>query len=271
MATVFFAEHVDGRQASERITTRNEREYRRTYKAVNSMATDGPEIIRLHPGCPRLGQIYVSASGAVDTGCWCNDVRFDQTVDPYTWTVTAGYSNQVLTPELTLVENPLLRPSDVSWDTQEVLVPAEYDALGVQIGTTAGERPDPPLEREEVRLILTIEKNLPTFDPLVAVAFKNRVNAATFFGFNRGMVKLAKWKGQRQFENGLIFWRHFFEFHIKEGQNKDTDDDTGEYIDYNGRDAWWSYFLNRGAYEIRGGKQVPMRTPTGVLSPVPLS
>lgn len=277
MAVTSFFEHVDGRAGSLRLDTRLERDYTRTFRAVCSLATDGPEVIRLHPQCPRIGSIYVSASGLVDAGAWCKEVRFAlMPGDAYTWSVVAVYSTQI---NLQLQENPLLRPADISWDTEEVLVPAEQDAIGQQVGTTAGERFDPPVETEQLRLVLVIEKNLPSFDALVALSYTNTVNDRPFFGVGTGKVLLKKWKANRVFENGRIFWRHHFEFRMRGGQNlnkytrespEDNEEgDEGYYT--SGEDAWDTYVLNRGFYEIKGGKQVLIRDlATGQPTSVPL-
>lgn len=280
MPVIAFFEHADGRDGAVKITDRVEREYRKTYRAVCSLATDGPETILLHPACPRVGSIYVEANGLIDAGAWCKEVRCTlMPGDAYTWGVTAAYSTQVTRPDLTAVENPLLRPADISWDTEEVLEPAEQDVDGVQVGTTAGERFDPPVEVERLRLVLAVEKNLLAYDALTALSYTNTTNDAPWFGFGKGKVLLKKWRASRQFEQGRFFWRHSFEFKIRPGQNlngytRDSPEDNEEGYEgfyTNGEDAWHTYVLNRGFYEIRGGKQqLILDLTTGQPTAVPL-
>lgn len=268
MAVEQWIEHVEGRSGS--INDQREREYVRVFKFMMSRATDGPEVIQLHPACPRPWSVYVSASGIVDTGSWCRDVRFDvDSNDPYTWTVVASYSSRVNRPDINLIENPLLRPSDISWGTTREMVPMEFDADGTPVRNTAGDLFDPPLEKPRTTAILRIGKNLPTYDARLYVDYENTVNEKPFFTFGKWQVKCEHITGKRQFENGILFWRVDFEFHIRGAQLAD-DAPGGDARMKEHKYAWSKFVLNRGWREtdtINGGTKPIMVYGQPITSP----
>lgn len=268
MAVIEFIEHIDGRSGS--INDMREREYTRTFKAVASRATDGPEIIRTHPACPRPWSIYVAPSGIADTGSWCRDVSFHvDPNDPYTWTITANYSSKVQRPDLNLIENPLLRPADISWGSTKEMVPMEHDADGYPVRNTAGDLFDPPLERVRTIMILRISKNQADYNALFYVDYEDAVNEKPFFTFAKWQVKCEHIHGVRQFENGILYWKVDYEFHIKKAHLK-ADAPGGDARMKDPSYAWSKFVLNRGWREkdtLNGGTKPILAYGQPVQSP----
>lgn len=245
MAILSVFETPDGRSSS--MNDKREREYVRTFKVVTSYATDGPEMARLADGIPRLWNPYVSASGLVDLGSWCRQVDARPTADPYTWAVEARYSSRVERPDLNLIENPLLRPADVEWDTVERLIPVYRDRYETDVKTSSNELFDPPIEQPIYDQTLTISRNQSTYNAILAVSFHNTVNSGSWWGFQPGQVKCCKIKGSRQFENGLLFWRVVYEFHIRP---------VPETLEGINHEAWSTVVIDRGFMVLDGaGKQ----------------
>ena len=204
MAILEFYETFEERTGS--MNSRYIRDYTRTFVAITDTATDGPELIRLHPSCPRPWSFYASASGYVELGSWAKEITVRQdTADPYTWRVRVHYSSEIERPDITN-EIPTLRPPVVEWGQTSIMKPLAVANDGTPITNSAWERFDPPPEIEDVRLTLSIRINLLTYDPLFYLGFHNTVNDDTWFSFPPGTVRCMGVTGTRQYESGYLFW-----------------------------------------------------------------
>jgi hypothetical protein len=253
---------------SAKVATNRLREYTRTFNVVTTQRVDDGVAVRLAPGLPVPWSPYVAANGLADLGSWCKEVRVRQDAqDPYLWRVEARYSSQVDRPDINQVESPLLRPADISWDTVSYPRVAVADRDGGAIVNVNDERFDPPLMRDEKRLQLTVTRNQAGYDALSYALFENCTNSNTFLGFPAGRARCTRVKGDRQFENGVLFWRALFQFQFRILLDEVDEDVSDE--DKSLR-AWAEKVLNQGFYVMEGGQRVHARDPRGQPSPTPV-
>jgi hypothetical protein len=213
----------DGRGGN--LNSQRERNYTRRLKVCVSDPTVGMEVIRLLPGVPRLWDVYATQAGTYDGGSFCQGIDFRQlAADPYTWDVTAQYTNKIQRPDLNIVENPLLRAAEIEYDTVNIMVPLLEEPDGAGSGEGGARKPiqnsakdyfDPPVEVEEYRLVINITRNLAIYDPLFHLGYFNTLNSDAFLGFPKGMVKCARIKAKRAYENGVYHWPTNYEFHVR--------------------------------------------------------
>ncbi len=116
----------------------------------------------------------------------------------------------------TLVENPLLRPAEFSWDSEEVMLPLTQDRAGNAVVNSAGFPFDPPLEYEAVRPVLTVVKNMPL--AAINASFiqnrNNHLNSVDWMGFPAKTLKL-KVSARSAYENGIWYWATTYIFRVK--------------------------------------------------------
>lgn len=248
------------------------REYVRTFDVImdsrdpTSRTCDQFFIISA-PGLPRLWTPYITPAGAVDLLSWVRRVNVKQdTQDPYLWRVEVQYSNKVERPDINQQENPLLRPAEISYDTEIQMVATWNDEDGNAILNAAGDPFDPPLEREVDALIMTVELNQLEYAALNLGRYRGKTNSKPWLGFQRGQVLLKRAPGKRVWENGLLYWKVVYEFHIR----------FPWFVDQDVVDVWAKRVLNQGFRQTNPsnptGKPVLCTDPLGkpVTSPVPL-
>lgn len=230
---------------SMRAATDRTRDYTRTFNVIVDSRLISPDLILFAtPGVPRRWEPYVSAAGTVDAYSICKDVEAKQdTGDPYTWRIKASYSNAVQRPDINVVENPLLRPAEIEWDSVAVTRPAWTDRDGFAIYNSSYERFDPPLEYEEDRLQLTITRNQLAYDALGYLKFKNAVNKKAWFGFAPGRVRCMGIKAKRAFEAGFFHWPTTYTFQIRVQLDEDEQNPNDPEASKN---AWAYKVVDRG-------------------------
>lgn len=227
-----------------RASTDRTRDYVRTFDVIVDERVISPDMILFAIGLPRRWDVYVSAAGTVDLWSVCKEIEVKQdTSDPYTWRVTARYSNKIDRPDLNQEENPLLRPAKIDWDDTRVTRVAWTDRDGVAILNSANQRFDPPLEYEQGVEVLRIQKNYATYDQIFYSQFRNAVNSLPWFGLPKGRVKCCSIKGSRQFESGIFFWDTRFEFQIRFWLDENVDDFSDPEVSKN---AWAERVLDQG-------------------------
>lgn len=232
-------------------TSRRERNYTRVFQVLVDRPTLGWEAVRLATGIPRPWESYLSASGFVDLASFCHSVQGRQKQeDPYLWDVTARYSNQIDRPDINNIENPLLRPADIAYDSAPVMVPVWYDRDGSPVVNSADQSFDPPVEEEEQRLVIQITRNQVLYDAVGYLAYYNSVNQDPFFGFPPGMVLCKKITGRRQYENGVFYWPTTFEFNVRLNRDENVPVE----------DTWAFKILDQGWYEKTLGGKLKLMT-----------
>ena len=250
-----------------KVATNRLREYVRTFNVITTTRVDDAVAVRLAPGVPIPWTPYVAANGLADLGSWCKEVTVKQDrQDPYLWRVEARYSSQVDRPDINQIENPLLRPADIEWDTVSRERVAYFDINGDPIVNVNRERFDPPVMIEEKVLQVTISRNQAGYDALSYAKYENAVNSDTFLGFPPGRAKCVRIKGSRQFENGILYWRATFQVQFR--IQLDEDEDELLNLDASLR-AWQPKVLNQGFWAVSGANRVHVTDAQGRPSPVP--
>lgn len=164
-------------------------------------------------------------------------------VNPLLWYVTVTYSTAKDQQERGTF-NPEDRPIEVNFSFQRQTKVAHQEANGDPITTSAGERFNPLPEMDDTRFVMTMSRNLVTFNPDTAMRYKDTVNSDQFQGFEPGVVKLASLNSKLIFENNLTYWRVDFEFHINE-------------------DGWDIELLDEGTYYLSGANKRRFRDEQG--------
>src|SRR5262249_52438990 len=145
-------------------------------------------------------------------------------------------------------QNPLNRPPRISWGFTQFQIAAEQDANGKVYVNSAGERFDPPPMLDDTRLVCTIERNEPGYDPIIALAYKDAVNSDPFMGFDPGEAKMANMGATMEFESTVgFYWKVNYEIHFHDNSLATVDD------------GWDQYVLDKGSYELDANNK-PKRT-----------
>lgn len=223
------------------------RSYERQFRVITTSTLDGPIVVTTVSGIPRMYDAYQSASDdEEDADALCRRVRATQSGDdPYEWTVVCEYNNRTSDPALISQDggkpfkgskepgtgdvqsadvSPLNKLPDIRWSFRKYTVPAEFGLIENPIDHTwtenvadpvvnsANKKFDPPIEKEDSRLVLTYVRNEPAFEPAIAWQYADSINSAIWLGFPPKMVKCTGIGGVRKFENKQLFWEITYEF-----------------------------------------------------------
>lgn len=240
-----------GSQRAGSFGPNGEANYTRVFQVLTDNKKDGPQTAMLATDpvtgvtIPQAGDIYIAGNDK-DLGAFCTGPKASQADDrnALVWLVTCEYT----TTTNQTVSNPLARPTEISFGFAQFQRAAIQDINGNAIRNTAKDFFDPPVEIDDARPVVTMVKNLQTFNRILAHDFQNAVNNAQFYGYPTRSVKVANIGAVEQQENGIKFIRATFEFHIR-------------------RDLWIPLkVLNAGMKDaagntIRGGTQVSSPEP----------
>lgn len=134
---------------------------------------------------------------------------------PWLFHITINYSNQPLggeEPDRTADDNPLNHAADVSWDSEEVREALTKDLDNKPILNTAHQRYETTIEAVRRRRVITIVKNLATWNDSIAVAYEETVNSAGFLGYAAGTVMCKKISARRVFSSNMYYYQVTFIF-----------------------------------------------------------
>lgn len=97
------------------------------------------------------------------------------------WLVSVNYKNTVQTRfnigSTVARQTPLDLPDEVTWSFERQTIALEKDTIGVAVRNSAEDAFDPPLQRDDALLKVTITRNEATFVPARAAFFMNTVNS----------------------------------------------------------------------------------------------
>jgi len=218
------------------------REYEAVYAVECDSPHDGPKTVKTAVGIPKYGD-YWKTDNEVDTDAFLFDKNAEaDSENTQIWNVTCTYSTAtnsadgqagagLVIPEQKEVD---LAP-ELEWDFIERSVAAyyAYEALLYQGGRlilnldgkrTGGTVPivnsakdffDPPLERDEARLVLRLSRAVGSYNPLLALQYANVLNSDNYLGFPPKTILLKPIKAKAVFDKGLTYYRISTEMHFR--------------------------------------------------------
>lgn len=215
--------HVGDRSIARRAT--------RKFTVLVDSAEDSPQVAEQAWGIPVYGEGYPGEPWLKVTD---KDVK---TKSPTLFEVTVTYEQEV-------GSDPTAEDPDVAWDFVETHEEVDTDVDDKPLVNVNQEGFDPPITREFADLVLTITRNEPAFNPILADQYKTTINSEPFYGFAAQTVLLKKITGQAVKTNNVIdYWRVAYIFHIR-------------------TDGWRRRILNRG-FKVRATDEngVPLTPP----------
>lgn len=247
MAVVKVEESPEGRRGNfRRVGLRLVREYTRVFNVFTDYGGTGPIEVMVATGIPRVTDFY-STPDEYDTGAFVTNIGDPQVGDnPYHYTVQVDYSSDVQIERTganqgtntgtgstggNLLANPLLRRPTVDFTTRVRKGIAEYDYSDpVQpYANSAGEKFDPPVEKDIYNLLITITKNTAVFDEAVSWQYIDAVNELPFkiqrpkvkgvlpvcFPYPRRSMRIIDWTGKEQEENDVVFYQNVMQIEVQ--------------------------------------------------------
>lgn len=193
------------------------REYKRVFRVVTNANRDGPKNVRAGfqtAAGITIWSTYASySSGEIDLAAYAVKIECEPwDEEPQIWRVTVSYSTEVAEQEQE-AENPLDEPADIEWSTEPYQKAVEQDINETAIRNSALDPYDPPVQIDDSRLTLTIERNEWIDSPDRMREFQDAVSSDAFFGMAAGEWKVAQMGCKRMFRNGVIYWRWTYKFH----------------------------------------------------------
>ncbi len=158
-----------------------------------------------------LGDFYPDYSWP----CWCTSIRAQHPQNDGTvWQIQYDYDNK-----RELLPNPLFDPVVIRWSSENFTRTTMVDASGDIMLNTA-DLPYPPLEIDDDRSIVNVERNLP-FVPTWILQYRNAVNLDQFvvggFIVQIGQAKIEKINiGERQVRNDVAYYPVSIDVHFRD-------------------------------------------------------
>ncbi len=163
-------------------------EFTREFHVRVNDVDDGPAVILSDALVPKVGDEYATGND-YDPGSWCKrvDVTRDE-ANELLFSVVCTYNNEE--PEIDRTTPPLWRPAVFDWSNRREEFTFPYDTRGNLYVTPAGVPIENPPPTPIHLLILTISKNVATFNPIAMNAYADSVNLDAFLGFGPGYAKI---------------------------------------------------------------------------------
>lgn len=155
-----------------------------------------------------------------------------QTLEGFPWAYVVDYDAVQVAPlrvkvtvkykvyEDPLAIEPIIR-YDFATDTDEIhkaIKPREspYDTpVEMVLANSAGETPETVVVKDYRDLLIIVDVNRASFDPLVAAEYIDSVNADTFMGFSPGKVKCKVYSGEPARAGALSYFKVRYEFQAR--------------------------------------------------------
>jgi hypothetical protein len=178
---------------------------------------------------------------------------------PISFSATISYEAQVNDPN-DPAQNPLSRPAVIRFGavTQEVEI--DEDVNGDPIQTINGE-PIVGVTRPFTDLVITVQRNLPTFNPASISNYMNKINSATWYGLPAGTVRITDISAGNVFSEDFEYWDVSISFQVRRGFGSVTD-----------AKAWWHRTAHQGylVYDALLGELVHAKDGEGVTVAQPV-
>lgn len=149
---------------------------------------------------------------------------------PVLWEIDVEYAAQTAAGR-----NPLDEPAVIRWSFVTADEPIDADVDGEPIVTVNNERFDPPISAPASDLVLSIVKNVASFDPGQARTYKNAVNSDTFLGQPAGTARLEGIEAESVTDDDFSYWRLSVEIRFRVGIRGAADSK-----------AWYRRILHQG-------------------------
>lgn len=205
--------------------------FTREFRVDVNDETFGATTAMVAVGIPTLGSAHPSHVYAS-----CRSLRAEQ-YDPnskYAWRVTAEYSTPSGATESTS-ENPLDDIPQVAWTFDAYSAPIDKDMNGNAVRNSAGDRLDPMPEREFHVAKLSVLRNEPTYNPVVAYDLIDSINASTVtlagYSVAARWAKLDELSGVWKRRHGTAYWEVSYVISIS-------------------RDTWIRSIIDEGFYAL---------------------
>jgi len=175
---------------------------------------DPPEtaaiVVRQAPGIPRRGDKHPG-----DPFAFCRRLVPESLgKGQILWRVTAEYYTPGGGGAAGDSTNPLDQPADVSWGFEQIMQQVDFDLDDKPIVNSAGDPFDPNPEIAIARPVLTVSRNVKTFDSALAREYaggRGAVNSDPFFGWPKGTARVRNWSAQRVFAGDFTYDRETIE------------------------------------------------------------
>jgi hypothetical protein len=178
-------------------------------------------------------------------------------VSPIYFEISVGYEAPISDPN-DPANNPLAQPAEIEFSavTQEVEI--DEDINGDPIETVNGE-PLQGVTRPFTDLVITVTRNLPSFNPASISEFTNKVNSTEFIGCPAGTVRIMDINAKSVFSNDFPYFIATVSFQIRRGFGPVTD-----------AKAWWYRTAHQGYIVKVGGNKEVAKATDGFTVPQPV-
>lgn len=172
---VVHCKEVTGRGADQ--TKKSVRRYTRIFQILTSSGTDGSKTVLAHPELPALGDAWEEVTNGVQTdldpSARCVEKRATQTDGE-------NHQNWMVYCEYTGLFDPLLEPPDVDWGGEKYQESTRKDIAGRLYANAAGDPYESGLIRDRNRRVLTIRRNVLTWNPVEEDQYVDTLNELAF-------------------------------------------------------------------------------------------
>jgi hypothetical protein len=172
-----------------------------------------------------------------DAGSLCKHLSVVQGDDWKVWNVAAKYTTEFESEERSNSDgsgddkskeagdkkkkddpDPMQRPCIVSFDSDHIKRPLEFDSDGNAVRNTMSKPFDPLPQYDDSIGVLRIKKNQLSYDSRTQEEFVFSVNSDFFFGIPAEEGKCFKISASQESEHNKNFWTVTYEFHFKKKQ-----------------------------------------------------
>jgi hypothetical protein len=154
-------------------------------------------------------------------------------IGPQYFQVAVGYEAPTTDPN-DPAQDPLAQRGVISFTSVTQEVEIDEDVNGDPIETVNGE-PLVGVTRPFTDLVITVSRNLPSFNPVSISTYMNKVNSQTWYGLPAGTVRIMDVQAQNQFSEDFEFWAVTISFQVRRGYGSVTD-----------AKAWWHRTAHQG-------------------------
>lgn len=227
MAVVSVRELIRGREGEQ--DNKRQRRYTRTFRVTCSTPKDGPSVVMAAASVPSVYGAYSSGNDS-DSGALAERISVKE--DGFCqWIAEVTYST--FTPDPAQNEDdPTNRAPVMRWSSALYQVPVVEALDGTPIVNSAGDPFDPPIERDDKRMVLSYERYETTYSPALSVDYACAVNEDPFLGFAAGLARCNSIEAERHYEKGEWLWKVRYEFEFRrEGWRARPLDQGFRYLD----------------------------------------